>query len=80
MNRTELLNELNDGILEVTFTKRDGTKRVMNATLREELITTEKTAKGNSFFENDEVIRCFDTDIEEWRSFRVDSVIETKVV
>jgi len=79
MNRTELLNELNDGILEVTFTKRDGTKRVMNATLMEELITVQPNGNGTAY-ENDEVIRCFDTDIEQWRSFRVDSVIETKVV
>ncbi len=73
----ELREVLHDGIVNVTFTKVDGTKRDMRCTLNESLIpqstSTEPKAERKV---NDTVQRVFDLDKNEWRSFRKDSVIE----
>jgi len=73
----ELREVLQDGIVNVTFTKVDGTKRDMRCTLNESLIpqstSTEPKAERKV---NDTVQRVFDLDKNEWRSFRKDSVIE----
>lgn len=62
----------------VTFTKRDGTERVMHATLREDRIpqTEKKTERTRA--PNDEVISVVDTEIGEWRSIRYDSISEVR--
>ena len=71
--RNELVN--NDVYLE--FTKKDGTNRKMNATLRESVLppqpATEKPKK-----ENAEVISVWDLDVNAWRSVRYDSISEIK--
>jgi hypothetical protein len=70
-----LLEKLRNGEVTVTFTKVDGTTRVMKCTLDPKLLPS-KT--GNSLVErkeNDNVIRVFSVDQQEWRSFRINSVI-----
>lgn len=75
MKKDEIMQDLQEGALEIIFTKKDGTERTMRATLDENMIPSSKTPKGNSVVENDNVIRCFDVEIQEWRSFRVDSIL-----
>ena len=61
----------------VTFTKMDGTARDINCTLSKALIPQEKSPKGTGsekLKENKDVIRVLDTDIQEWRSFKVASI------
>lgn len=77
VNTDEQLNLkklLNTGVVEVTFTKVNGDKRLMTCTLQSsflpEEVETEKTRK-----QNDEVISVWDTEVNGWRSFRFDSVI-----
>jgi len=76
--RKEMIDALKEGIAEVTFTKKDGTERVMKATLQSELlprkpiIDTTNVAKRKV---NEDVIAVFDTDANGFRSFRIDSVI-----
>lgn len=60
--------------VEVTFTKVDGTERVMRCTLVESLITpyekkTERVREPNS-----EVLRVWDLEKQEWRGFRYDAI------
>ena len=62
---------------EVTFTKQDGTVRVLLATNHNEMIPAEHTPKGTAS-ENPEIVRTFDIENQGWRSFRIDSV--TKLV
>lgn len=64
--------------VSVTFTKRDGTERVMKATLRESAIpqTEKKTERTRA--PNDDVISVVDTEIGEWRSIRYDSIKEVR--
>lgn len=58
----------------VIFTKKDGSERTMNCTLVESHIPEDKKPKNVLTDNNKDVIRVFDTDLSEWRSFRVDSV------
>lgn len=60
----------------VTFTKKDGTEREMQCTLSESLIPTDKqpVAKEANSQTPGSAIRVFDTAIQEWRSFRWDSI------
>ena len=78
MNRNEILDVLNTRVAEVTFTKVDGTERKMKATLLSEYVDPIVSAKGKTTLVdrpvNESVIRCVDTELNEWRSFRVDSV------
>jgi hypothetical protein len=66
--------------LRVVFTKKDGTERTMHATLVESRIPVEKQPKSQK--EGSETagsaIRVFDTEVEEWRSFRWDSITEIR--
>lgn len=59
----------------VTFTKKDGTERVMNCTLRADLlpaveIKEDKTPRK----QNDSALAVYDIDANGWRSFTVSSV------
>lgn len=71
---TKLLTEY---VIEVTFTKKDGTERVMNCTLHEDYLP-EITGAGRAA--SLEALAVYDTDVEDWRSFRWDSIKSIKVV
>ena len=67
--------ELNEGICEVTFTKKNGEERVMPCTLNFEHIPEENHPKGNGAQHNSQdTIAVWCMDKEAWRSFRIDSV------
>jgi hypothetical protein len=59
---------------KVTFTKKDGTERVMKCTLREDVITLyeKKTDRVKTY--NEDILAVWDLDKNEWRSFRYDSI------
>ena len=59
----------------VTFTKVDGSKRVMNCTLMEGHVPAMESTSERK--ENKDVVVVFDLDKSQWRSFRVDSVQST---
>ena len=75
MNRETLINNLQNHVLEVTFTKVDGTDRIMNCTLQEHMIP--ETSENNRKM-NDEVLPVWDLDRINWRSFRIDSITNIK--
>lgn len=62
--------------MTVTFTKTDGTERVMNCTLAEEYIQPYEKKTERVRKESDETISVWDLDNDGWRSFRVDAVTE----
>ena len=82
MNRSDIREFLLDDIIEVTFTKVDGTERKMNCTLNYEHIPEDKKPqnlyKGEKVMENLDILKVFDTDKQDWRSFRVENVILIK--
>lgn len=67
----------------VVFTKKDGSEREMLCTLIESRIPTEKQPKTQTTSEstgqgNDSAVRVFDTEKQEWRSFRWDAIKEVR--
>lgn len=83
MNREEMLSLLRTHNCIVKFTKADGSERIMFCTLKQDEIPEDKKPKGSSSpsrKENLEIIKVFDTEIEEWRSFKVASVLDFRAV
>jgi hypothetical protein len=75
MTRDEMINELKVGVMQVTFTKKNGDTRIMNCTLMDEYIPQEQRSTTNeSTKENATNIPVFDVDAKGWRSFIVDNV------
>ena len=74
--RNWLAGMLEQSIVEVTFTKKDGTERVMNCTLLEDYLP-ETTGAGRSA--GSDALAVFDVDADGWRSFRWDSIKAVKL-
>lgn len=79
-DRDYILEQLRTKILEVDFTKRNGEKRTMTCTLREEhlpkkdKIIIDLTKPAPKKRDNPELITVFDIEVKDWRSFRLDSI------
>lgn len=80
MSREKLLDLLRNNVVEVVFTKADGTERRMVCTLREEMIPAEDAPKGSGKAVNEAIIPVYDVDNVGWRSFRVDSVKKVTLI
>lgn len=81
MNKYELKETLQNGIVTVSFTKSDGTERTMKCTLIPEYIPVKPVAEGQQLLtegltrqENPNTISVWDLENNGWRSFRLDSV------
>ena len=80
-----LLHDQHIKDLRITFTKKDGTERTMRPTLIESRIPMDKQPKTSVGVEeatasqtSGSAIRVFDTEVQEWRSFRWDSIKEVR--
>ena len=71
--REDLVDRLKQSVVNVVFTKADGSERTMNCTLKLENIPEDQHPKSAVKSESDQ-IRVFDIDIQEWRSFNFSSV------
>ena len=73
-----LTNLLRGNVVNVVFVKNDGTERVLNCTLKPNLLPdqTESTSTRKS---NPDVMSVWDLDNAGWRSFRLDSIITFSV-
>lgn len=80
MEKSEIKNTLRENICKVTFTKVDGTERVMRCTLKESYLPavvkdeTKKTRK-----QNDKTVAVWDLEKDAWRSFLINNVKEVKI-
>ena len=74
--RKWLAGMLEQSVVEITFTKKDGTERVMNCTLLEDYLP-ETTGAGRSA--GSDALAVFDVDADGWRSFRWDSIKAVKL-
>ena len=74
MTRDEMVTELRARTCRVIFTKINGEERDMHCTLNVEFIPESKQPKGAKEYA-DNVIRAFDINKQEFRSFRVENVI-----
>jgi len=79
--RQDLREFLFDGEIEVKFEKVDGTERVMRCTLHPELIPDAMMPKGDidpQPTENLDIMKVFDIEVKQWRSFRLENLIYVK--
>lgn len=84
-DRDTVLSDLRKNVVEVTFTKVDGTTRIMRCTLDPLLLPpsyiNEDEEKEKKFHkENPNVISAWDVQKGGWRSFRIDSVQYLQVI
>lgn len=79
MNREELVSKLQKGVVTVTFTKVDGSERVMKATLMPEVLPkVSGTTTPSTRRKNEEVLSVWDTEKAAWRSFKLANVIKVE--
>ena len=79
MNRDEILKQLREGVITVTFTKLNGDEREMDCTLNMNTIPKEAHPKtdGNVREGVDTTIgaiKCYDVNAQGWRSFLLTNV------
>jgi len=83
-DRDTVLNDLRKNVVEVTFTKVDGTPRVMRCSLEPQYLPKsylEEQDKEREFHrENPDVISAWDIQKGGWRSFRIDSIQYLQVI
>lgn len=77
MDRNILLEALTNNICTVTFTKVNGETRVMPCTLKDDIVP--KLEHKGTKKPNDTVVSVWCTDKKEWRSFRVDNVVDLQI-
>jgi hypothetical protein len=76
MNKEEFFNRLKESDQVVTFTKKsDGATRVMKCTHNAPTPTEPKAPRP---LRSDDVAVVYDKELLDWRSFRLDSVIEIR--
>lgn len=76
LSKTNIQNMLHNGIINVKFTKKDGTERVMKCTLLESIIKPYEKATDRDKKVNEDLISVWDVEKDAWRSFRYDSILE----
>ncbi len=84
-NRDTVIEDLRKNVAEVTFTKVNGSNRVMRCTLDPQHLPpqyiTEDIDKEKTFHkEKPDVITAWDMENKGWRSFRIDSVTYMQVI
>lgn len=74
----DMKNILRLGVVEVVFTKKTtGEQRTMRVTLDEELLPERPASSKPPHLDPEStVIRAFEVDLQEWRSFDFESVID----
>lgn len=80
VNYDDLKATLRENVVEVRFIKEDGTRRIMKATLKRDLLPPGDGVNKDPKAENREVIAAWDTELGAWRSFRLDRVESTQVL
>lgn len=69
------------GPVIVTFTKKDGTERVMNCTTNKELVPpveVNKTVEKKERKVNEDTMPVYDLEVKAWKSFRWDSIKQVR--
>ena len=81
-SKEEIRDHLRIGVLEVKFTKSDGTVREMNCTLAPHYLPvyegTDNPQPKRKKDPNSDSISVWDIDKNGWRSFKLSSIIEWK--
>ena len=71
-----LKSEMRKGVVEFSYTKKDGSTRIAKGTLNFEIIGEENIPKSGVEYDSETTTRYFDVNSEGWRSFKNDNFIE----
>ena len=74
MDQAQLINDLAKGPVVVTFTKKDGSERIMPCTINEQIIAIKNPGGSSDYSHYGDTLTVFDLEINQWRSFRISSV------
>jgi hypothetical protein len=77
IDKDDLKSTLKESIIVIDFEKKDGTIRSMRCTLMEQFLPTPPRyipIDAPKRKENPDVLAVWDLDINNWRSFRYDSI------
>lgn len=79
MTRDDILKQLREGVITVTFTKVNGDEREMDCTLNMDIIPTSAHPKSDGNVREGvdatiNAIKCYDVNAQGWRSFLFDKV------
>jgi hypothetical protein len=72
--REGVKNILRASVIDVVFTKADGSERIMKCTLNEEFIPAREASSTSTRKSNPDVCAVWDMENQAWRSFRWDSL------
>jgi hypothetical protein len=74
--KENLIDMLRNNVVTVTFTKVNGEERTMKCTLMAEYMPNASKNNGQVLLQESEskAVSVWDTEVNGWRSFRVDSV------
>jgi hypothetical protein len=67
---------LADRVVNVTFTKKDGTERVMNCTINPSMVPETKNSTKKI---NESIMNVYDVELNAWKSFRWESIKQVRV-
>lgn len=75
--RQGILEALGQGIVDLQFKKVNGDLRNMRATRKFDLIPEEKHPKTEDKREqNETIVVLYDLEVNDWRSFRIENLVE----
>ena len=74
--RKWLKSVLETDVVEVTFTKKDGSERILKCTLKEDVLPEVQNKETKE--KSQEALAVWDVESEGWRSFRWDSIKSVK--
>ena len=75
--RQGILEELRQGIVDLQFKKVNGDLRNMRGTRNLEMVPEEKHPKTeDKRDQNETIVVLFDLEVEDWRSFRIENLVE----
>jgi hypothetical protein len=75
-NKEKILEQLQNGVVLVTFTKADGSLRDMKCTLQPRLFPQHTVKeKMNGVKENCDCLKVYDLETDGWRSFKISRLI-----
>lgn len=75
----DLRHLLSENIVQIEFTKADGSNRIMNATLRTDMIVPYERKTNREKVKNPSNVAVWDIDADSWRSVNVERITRVQV-
>lgn len=71
LNNSKFMDLVGDNVFEAKFTKKDGSERIMIATVNLNLIPSEQHPENPGRYIKEDVVRVFDLQKQGWRSINL---------